>query len=401
MNVCRWTSLSPDEVRQPDRLDEIRGFLQRQPERSPDHDPDWLRIKAGAYDASYRVFLCHDADGQLVGYAPFLVHKSRLEFAYAGRTLARIPVRRFAITARPLMADAHADAAPALQTLLARLRERPGPADVVFALGAPMESAFGRLIVSSARQGFLLLPHGPAYQRRRAKVAESLDAYLSGLGSKTRQDLRRQERRFVKQAENAVEVGICTDAASVEAFLAEVEQVSRLTYQWNLLGMGVRGGDAITAWLRGCADQGWLRGYVLKARGQPVAFMIGYLYAGTYYSESIGYDPAWHTFSVGNVLHLHVMQDLARLDPAVDWFDFMYGDNANKARLSTHSHAERNYYLIPDTVKWRVLVPALKTFDRATDTLTRVLDRYGVKEKIRKIMRQRAVRTPQTDSPDG
>jgi CelD/BcsL family acetyltransferase involved in cellulose biosynthesis len=236
--------------------------------------------------------------------------------------------------------------------------------------------------------------HGPAYQRRLAKVPESLEAYIAALGKKTRQDLRRQERRLVNAAEDEVTFSVFSSPDEVESFLAAVEQVSRLTYQWNLLGIGIRQRESTTAMLKQAAHQGRLRGYTLRVKGEPIAFMIGYLDGGTYYSESIGYHPDWAKYSAGNVLHLYVMRDLSDLDRKVEWFDFMYGDNSNKARLSTDYHEEQNIYLIPKTLRWRLIVGALEAFNSLTDNVSSVLDRYGIKEKIRRAMRARAVQKP-------
>jgi CelD/BcsL family acetyltransferase involved in cellulose biosynthesis len=238
-----------------------------------------------------------------------------------------------------------------------------------------------------------------------ARVEKTLDAYLANLGSKTRADVRRQERRLAKQASDQVACAVFSTAQSIGAFLKDVEVVSRRTYQWNLLGMGIENNESIRALLQSAADRGWFRGYVLRCVGKPVAFMIGYLYRGVYLSESIGYDPDWAGWSVGNVLHLYVMRDLAALGDSVQWFDFLYGDNQNKERLSTAAHPEQNVYLIPDTLRWRPVVFALRAFDVVAEAITRLLERHQIKQKVRRVLRKRSTARatraePPADTPE-
>lgn len=390
MNPCLWTAFDGQDTAQAD-LQAIRDLLASHPASTLDHDPDWLTAKARAHQAAVRIYVCRDSDGALIGYAPFYIHNSVFDFSYAGLTLWRYPIRRHSLTAQPLLQCREEDRPAVVQALVDQLGRDLGRGEVMFLLGLHLDSPLGGLMASGTlRRRWLILPQGPEYTRRLAKVAPTLDGYLAQLGAKTRQDLRRQERRLLKHTDDAVRVSVYHRPDAMEEFLDAVEHISRRTYQWHLLDMGIRKDAAMTGLLNSAAARGWLRGYVLYARDQPIAFMIGYLYRQAYLSESIGYDPEWSEWSVGNVLHLHVMRDLAQLGDGVEWFDFMYGDNANKARLGTHSRAEGNFYLIPDTLRWRGLVAALKGFNGLTRILSEGLERHGLKDRIRRILRRRA-----------
>ena len=394
MESYEWQIVASEGEGQTEPLVAIDQFLRSHPKRDLDHDRHWLEAKAKAFDASVKLFACFDDDQRVIGYAPFFVHKGQFEFSYAGTTLWRYPIRRYSITAQPLIDQGEEEGPAILRALLGFLRQQLRGRDVAFVLGMHLDSPLGELVESNGiGEQFLLKKHGPAYHRRLAEIPESLDAYYATLGSKTRQDLRRQERRLLKQANDDIEVKIYAGPESISAFLEGVEQVSRLTYQWNLLGMGVKNNDAMREFLERVAELDCLRGYLLLAEGEPIAFMIGYLYSGTYYSETIGYHPKWAKWSAGNVLHIHVMSDLAQLEQEVKWFDFLYGDNSNKKRLSTVSHEEQNLYLVPRSLRWRVLLAALGSFDYLTDKLSHLLERYGLKEKIRRIMRARSIKS--------
>lgn len=370
----------------------IPEFLAVHPQATLDHDPNWLESRARAADRMVRQYVCLDSNGELIAFAPFFVHPSSFSFAYAGFTLLKIPIRRFSITAEPLLRFEGEDAEHATTALLTRMHKDLGNSSVMFALGLHLETPLGQMVRTGAASDYLLMPHGPSYQRRLARVERTLDKYLAKIGPKTRADLRRQERRLAKQANDQVQCDIVGQPESIPQFLSDVETVSRRTYQWNLLGSGIKNTAETCEVLQAVAARGWFRGYVLRCQGAPAAFMIGYVYRDVYLSESIGYDPDWAEWSVGNVLHLHVMRDLGSLDGKVAWFDFLYGDNSNKERLSTDAHWEQNTYLIPRTLRWRLIVATLRAFDCTTDALSRLLERYQVKQKIRRALRRRSTR---------
>lgn len=395
MNCNTWTLIDmPGSEDASPTVEAIRTLIASHPAATLDHDPVWLEAKARAYDATTRLYVCWDENGALLGYAPFYVHRSAFAFAYGGYTLWNYPLRRYSITATPLLQPQVTAPGAAVLALVGRLHRDLVGRDVLFLLGLHMDTPIGTQLASaSGVPRFLRMAHGPAYQRRRAEVKNTLDGYLATLGSKTRQDLRRQERRLLKEANNNVRLTVYSEPQSVGDFLAAVERVSRQTYQWNQLGIGIASNETTAELLRASASNGWLRGYVLHAEDQPIAFMVGHLYRGTYLSDSIGYDPAWNKLSAGNVLHLYVMADLAELADKVKWFDFMYGDNSNKERLSNDAHLEQNYYLIPNSLRWRVLVSSLNAFNSMTNGVSELLDRFGLKDKIRRTLRQRSTQS--------
>lgn len=392
---CRWLLL--DEASDADQKawrKGIQDLLGQHPRATLDHDPDWLALRASQSGRRTYLYVGLGQGDRLVGYAPFFAHPSSLSFSLAGRSLFTLPVQRLTITASALLVDENTDGArDAVQSLMRVLRTSLARGQVLFVLGLHRNSLMGELGEQQAASGFLMIPHGPAYERRFARVEPSLDAYLALLSAKTRADLRRHERMLHRHVEGAIELMVAHRAEDVGSLLEAVESVSRRTYQWHLHGIGIRNSGDTRDLLERSAQRGWLRCYVLRCRGQPVAFMVGYLYNGVYLSESIGYDPDWAHWSVGNVLHLFVMRDLATLGARAQWFDFLYGDNSNKRRLATRAHWERNVYLVPDSLRWRIVVPLLRGFDRATEALSALAERYSLKTKLRRLMRRRSVQS--------
>lgn len=386
-----WAQLSRDDIDA--QLPHIREFLKRHSDITLDHEPDWVRAKATLPESRFEAAVCMDKDGRIVGYAPFYVHPGQVSAEYGGRTFWQRKVHRFCLTMSPVMSVSADRAAEALDALIAALDRRLEPDEVLFFLGVPVESPLGRLLADGRYdRDFIVLQHGAAYHRRFAETSGSVDDYLRRLNSKTRQNLRRQKRRLSSKADGDLRFKIYKDVSDIEEFLSNVETVSKQTYQWHLLDIGIKDTEGLRHVLRVAAENDWLRGYVAFAGDQPIAFMIGYCHGETYHSEHIGYHPRWSAFSPGNVLHLFVMEDLAKNRPAIVQFDFMYGDNSNKQSLSTHSRVERNYYVIPRRGSWRFVGLFLAAFNAVTGQLSTVLDRFGLRKKITAARRRKAVR---------
>jgi hypothetical protein len=392
MSTYTWRLL--DELNPIDKdncLKNILELLKVHPLATLDHDPYWLMLRVkGGEERVAKLYICTDSNNELVGYAPFFGHPTSFGFSYGSFTFYSFAIKRFAITSTPIFKLEDEIAKKLTVSLLEQLRPQLQKNTVLFTLGLHMDSPLGQLIEKDC-PGYLIRPHGERYERRLAQVEENLDLYLANLGANTRSDLRRQERRLRKQAEEQVECIVFNTTESIDLFLKDVEIVSRRTYQWNLLGMGIKNNTAIRDLLKSAADRGWFRGYILRCKSEPVAFMVGYKYRDTYLSESIGYNPEWSEWSVGNVLHLYVMRDLSIIYPKIKWFDFLYGDNSNKKRLSTNSHSERNFYLIPKTFRWKIIVFSLFIFDYSTSLISCFLDRYGFKQKIWRILKRNKI----------
>jgi CelD/BcsL family acetyltransferase involved in cellulose biosynthesis len=390
-----WFKLNelPNSRVEPIKLS-IRVLLEQHPYTNIDHEPEWLAVRARSAGTSVREYVClHSEQDRVVGYAPFFVHPSSFTFSLASFDLLTYRTRRVSLTCEPLLVGDETEQAALMLALLKRVGSDLSGREIAFGLGVRLDSPFGRVLQGNeVPTRFIVMPYGPEYKRRLAAIPGSLAEYLARLGSKTRQDLRRQERRLSEESAGDVTVTVHCSPDSVPEFLTSAEIVSRRTYQWNLLGMGVGNTQERRELLTLCAQNGWFRGYILRCRGIPVAFMVGYLYRSVYYSDSIGYDPKWAAWSVGNVLHLRVMRELAGLGGEVRWFDFLHGDNANKERLSTDARLERNFYLVPRTAGWTTLISALRLFDAVTARVAHVLDRLGVKTRLRKLLRARSTR---------
>lgn len=354
-----------------------------------DLNPLWLQSRLGEKGQTLRYFtLAHHQ--QLLGYAPFLNHRGVLGFYFGETSLFSIPVNRYAMQGAPLC-----DSASQLQGLFGPLRKATGNKGVVFLEGIPMDSLMGELLsspISVVRQFFHVVPYGPVYARRMIKLPPqaAFDDYMASLGSGTRRDIRRTRRDFQSNAGGAVRMTCYTEPAQSDELALALAQVSRKTYQYHLLGLGLENTAAHTRQLRLAADGGWLRAYVLWVDDLPVAFQLGYHDSQTYYGHHVGYDPAMSKLQPGIYLHTELMADL--LKSGISNFDFLSGDSLYKQRLSNTLQEERHYYLIPRGWPGTLYAGMLVTVNSLSEAIGRQLDKSDLKGRIKRWVRNASVK---------
>jgi len=169
--------------------------------------------------------------------------------------------------------------------------------------------------------------------------------------------------------------------------LDDAIEISKTTYQWGLLGLGLRNREASKEMFRFAAKRGWLRCYILYCKDASAAFMVGYQYENCFFYIDVGYDPKWAKFSVGSVLQLEVMEDLYRRDNTPALFDFSTGYGPHKSRFGKEWREEVNMLLLPNTPGNRMFAVAFRGVDGMLDVTSRLLDNFGLKQSVKKAIR--------------
>lgn len=352
-------------------------------------DPRWLSSRVDSLDKSIHYFFQGDSQNPC-GYAPFFVHPGALAYCFGETTLFRIPVRRHAMQGEPVCVDSSS-----LTGLLKLLRETIGARGVVFFEGVPAGSPLANLLTSRDTMVYSLfhvVPYGPSYTRRLIELPEGaqFEDYLRTLGSESRKDVRRTRRNFSVKAGEAVTLACYTEMEQIEELAAALAEVSRKTYQYHLLGLGLENTAEQVAYLRKMAENRWLRAYILQIGDKPVAFQLGYHDRHTYYAHHVGYDPAISKLQPGIYLHTEVMADL--MTAGIYRFDFLAGDSLYKQRMSNASREERHYYLIPRGWPGTAYAYALIATNTLSEAIGSWLDKSGLKAHIKRMVRDIAVR---------
>jgi CelD/BcsL family acetyltransferase involved in cellulose biosynthesis len=285
-----------------------------------------------------------------------------------------------------------AESDPAI-SLLALVRQTLTSRQVVFLEGVPRESPLDRALVDRRLlQLFRVVQIGAGYERRLILLPDDFDVYLKSLSRHTRQNLRTGNRKLATYLGADPKLLSFTAAAEMPEFVRKAVAISRKTYQWHLLGLGLRNAERLEHTLTAMAKRGWTKCYLLECGGIATAFMIGYQYRGTYYYVDVGFDPDWETWSVGTMLHQEVLRDLIGSADRPRWFDFSSGSGPQKERFSNQSRAEVNFLLVPRSLRGLMLVWTYQGFATLSDYAVRLLDKLQLKAAVKRIIRRSSTR---------
>lgn len=194
---------------------------------------------------------------------------------------------------------------------------------------------------------------------RRHILAASYEEWLGSLRSKTRGKMLRMVRKFKEYASGSLELVKVTRSEQVQQFLDRLDVLYPLTWQARTLTMKKRNTPEEIERFQEIAAHGWLRSYMLICYEKPVAFLIGFQYAGIYEYVEIGYDPEFSSFEPGSVLNQLMLEDIYNDNPP-KILDFGFGENIYKMVLGNDEQDVCSIYLVPAN-HWRLLI-ALQQF---------------------------------------
>lgn len=363
-----------------------------------------VRYGALYYDLEWRFREQSDWSGALVyaregtggygAYAPFVRQSRPLPFRLGEVTVASAALQRYTLVGEPLLAENDVRrAAERIEELLGAIRPRLGNREALFFEGLPTDSPTYRVITThdDVERNYLVVQLGAPFDHQFIELPATYADYMKQLGSRSRQSVQYSERKLERDMEGKVRAVCFEDSGTLDRFLADAEAVSRKTYQWNVLGLGLRSSE-FEQRLRFAAGRGSLRSYILYCRDVPAAFMLGYQYGDCYYYTDVGYDPEYANWSVGSVLQLKVLQDLYARDNRPSLFDFSTGYGSHKGRFGNLARREANVLLLPNTVANRLLASAFLATERVSSAAVSFVDWLGLKARLKKAIRRFSTR---------
>ncbi len=344
-------------------------------------DPEWLLQVFRSEQANLRAVLV-ERDGRLAGVAPFLLSTQPLECDLGGIRIGQIPLVRLRLLGGyPNVPDESSVYDGIFREFL---RTAPD-LDAVWIECLRSDSFLRRYLLSSQlikRSFHLYRSRGPAL-RHVVKPVGSFAEYMQKFSASTRWHRLKEVKKL--RAKGEVQLVRITSADAVDVFVQTAADISRKTYQYNLLGLGLRDLEGLKERLRLAAERGWLRSYLLTCGPTTCAFLVSYQYNHRFYYHEIGYDPAWRQYSVGKILILLTLDELFARDPprTID-----FGDGAGfKRELANDSYVEADYLLFRRR-PYPLLAAALRRGGDLSASVTRwLLERLHAKARLKRLLR--------------
>lgn len=356
-------------------------------------DLAWRLSNAEVRDIS--AYVLRD-EGQPRGIALFTRRNRPLKFLLGEVAIGQAAFQRQWHVGEPYLSPQLRPEAASLaaRELLQACLRKLGRRECLFFEGLPLDGALYSAIREARSQGAraLTIELGAPYEHQFIRMPESFQEYIAQLGSRSRQSVQYSQRRLARDMDGQVRCECFETVESVERFVADAQAISKKTYQWSLLGLGLRDANGLRASLTAAARQGWMRSFILYCRDEPVAFMLGEHQAGCYYYDDVGYDPDFGKWSVGSVLQMYVLEHLYNQADKPRCFDFSTGYGEHKGRFGNYSRREASLLVMPASMENRALGAAYRASARVSAAAVDLLKRAGVKDRLKRLIRHRSSR---------
>jgi Acetyltransferase (GNAT) domain len=343
-------------------------------------DPEWLLERSKLEKADIRAYL-FERDSQILGAVALEFYHHRLACQLGDLTVMKLPlnmVRLLGYTPNiPQDESAHSLFFERLLSL---------DFDAIYMTCIKADSFFWRYLGNSSfiKRHFYFYSAWGMRPHPLIRMTGTYDEYLRKFSSKSRNNLSRQLRKLREKGE--VKLVRVIEESDVDSFVEAAAEISRKTYQFRVLGIGIRHSDQLKEWLRWAARQGWLRSYMLKCGGAPCAFQVSYQYHRTFLGIDVGFDPAWSKLGVGIIQQLLALEDLFKNNKP-DTCDFGgYADY--KQFLANDAHSDALVWLFRSRPYPFLALNTFRLFSVTSKTGAAILSRLDLKSKVKGLLRK-------------
>ncbi|MFZ6748701.1 GNAT family N-acetyltransferase [Undibacterium sp. Ren11W] len=224
------------------------------------------------------------------------------------------------------------------------------------------------------------------YQHCYIDMRMSFDDYKQKFSSKSRSTITRKVNKFEEYCEKKNSWRVYKTADEMRDFHLLARQVSKKTYQEKLLDAGIPDNPQFIQEMTVLAADQKVRGYILFNDAVPVSYLYCPIVEDALIYAYLGYDPAYLKQSVGTVLQWYALQDMFA-ENRFKIFDFTEGQSEHKRFFSTHELSCVNVCFLRPNIKNRILIYSHFFMDSVSNRLGDFLNRFGLKTKIKKILR--------------
>lgn len=229
----------------------------------------------------------------------------------------------------------------------------------------------------------------------RLELPDSFEAFVTSRSPSIKRDIKNTSTRFRKKFDGQFDVVCYRSPGEVDEAMQAAEVVARVSYQRSL-GVGFRPTpETRTRWIE-AAERGWLRVYVLRIKGVPVAYMAGHNYGQCLFGESTAFDPQYRDDRVGIFIWIQLIEMLCNAREARR-LDFGSGDAEYKRRFSSDVIDEADVFLFAPGLKGAYLRLMRLATVGLHSGLRALLERYGLVDWVKTRWRRRMA----PPSPEG
>lgn len=224
------------------------------------------------------------------------------------------------------------------------------------------------------------------YQHSYIDLGISFESYQKKFLSKTRSTIKRKIRKYTEHCGGSIPWKTYKTPDEMRDFFRHARTVSKSTYQERLLDAGIPGTEAFITHAESLASEQRVRAYILFDGERPVSYLYCPVEEGVLNYAYLGYDPEYMHMSVGTVLQWLAVEQLFD-EACFRYFDFTEGQSDHKRLFATHQQQCANVFMVKNTFRNALLIRSHRSMNRFSKWLGTMLDRFGVKAKVRRLLR--------------
>jgi len=226
------------------------------------------------------------------------------------------------------------------------------------------------------------------YKHFYVDTSDSFDEYMERFKGKTLNSLKRKIKKVEKSNKSEQSFETYKTIDDIDKFLEVAKSVSKKSYQEKLLGRDLPTDEKFRKKLYELAKADAFRGYVLFAEDKPIAYNLCPIYGkGIMLYDYTGYDPEFSRYSAGTVLQYKIIEQCFS-DNRISTYDLCTGEGKHKEFFATDYKTCCDVFYFPFTPYYIVVVYFKVFVENISKLLVNILERYGLKNKIKKIIRR-------------
>jgi hypothetical protein len=222
------------------------------------------------------------------------------------------------------------------------------------------------------------------------EFGKTFEQYLQKFSSQTRSKRKKEVRKFAESCDGAIDMREYRTLEEVTEFVALARELSKKTFQERLLDVGLPASEEYRKYLLEKAATGHIRAYMLFHKGVPASYLLNEVRdPGIVISLYTGYDPQYRSLGAGSIVYYLAFERLFA-ESGLRMLDFTEGEGTHKQFFATGSKQCADIYFFPATLRIRMLLSGQSALDNLSRTIVACLDRLGLKQRIKNLMRARA-----------
>ncbi len=229
------------------------------------------------------------------------------------------------------------------------------------------------------------------FRRYFLDLTTDYETYLQKFSSKSRSTLRRKVRKFEALSGGTIDWKIYRTEDELAEFHRLARDLSARTYQERLLDAGLPEDEAFRTEMLERARNGTALGFLLFLADKPISYLYTPIDDEIVVYAYLGYDQDCFQHSPGTVLQLLAVEWLFS-EGGYRAFDFTEGEGDHKAFFSTHHVECADVFALRRTARLRLIVGLHHVAITFSDGLVGLVERLGLKSKIKQFIRRRAAR---------